>query len=254
MVSEHCSEVTMKTNLNYVSVVLVLSVCLHCSPIDIGAHTRGELNSINRIESAAKLLINLDESIEIFLQDEPTLTNHFYIGQTEISITNNSQSENEDREEKFSVILQDLSKIEDQIKEAISKANLNRQYRLVMRLRPLLSYVNHIHRNMEILRTRVVTIATLSNIAMTANEMVDQFADVMTSSLGLSTGIVHHKDKLSTVVSNSITKLNETFNVSTRPMQTTIHSNLAPEVTTTLSYTEEDSENFLKNIINQERK
>lgn len=245
---------TMKSNIHCaVHVTLVVLACVHSLysvPLQV-SQTSQEADSVDGVENTAKLLINLDQDIEKVLQ-APVL-GHFYLAQSEETLTNGSDS-NGDREEKFSLVLQDLTKIEDQIKDAISKANTNRQYRLVMRLRPLLSYVNHIHRNMEMLRTRVVAIATLSNLAVTVTEVLDQFGDVMTSSLGLSSGIVPPKDRVPATGSASVSKPSELPKASSEPAPTTPGSSPVPEAGTTLSYTEVDSENFLKKIINQEGK
>lgn len=149
--------------------------------------------SVDKIERAAKLLIDLDEVIERALETEKPAT--LYFAEESLNETASATS-NADREEKFSIVLQELDKIEEQIKETMSKANANRQFRLAMRLRPLVGYVGHLRRNMESLRTRVVAVATLSNLAITVNEVVDQFGDVMTSSVGLSTGIVPNPERV----------------------------------------------------------
>lgn len=219
--------------------------------------------SIEKIEGAAKLLINLDEIIERALETEKPAGLYFAD-----EILNETIASNADREEKFSIVLQELNQIEEHIKETMNKANANRQFRLVMRLRPLVGYVGHLRRNMESLRTRVVAVATLSNLAITVNEVVDRFGDVMTSSAGLSTGIVPNPERVrrpsrpqqqqsdvsldanihrriittTTTVENKAVSATTTKNNATQSSQSTI-----------LTSTEtNEHDNFLKKIIHEE--
>jgi hypothetical protein len=52
---------------------------------------------------------------------------------------------------------------------------------------------------MDLLRNRVVAVTTLSTIAFTVNEVVDQFADVMTSTLGMPPNLVIPSDRLTMI-------------------------------------------------------
>ena len=148
---------------------------------------------LDAIELTAKLLIDLDEKIEKCLETDTTVktVNKF----SQLYIPPNENEIASVREEKFSEVLRDLAKMETQIQEAIRQAQVNRRYQLVARLRPLLNYVTHIRRNMDLLRNRMVAVTTLSTIAFTVNEVVDQFADVMTSSFGLPGGVVVPGDR-----------------------------------------------------------
>ena len=164
--------------------------------------------TIDRIENIAKLLIGIDESVDREMEQQNIQMDHFYMQQPVSSVGNTdhqlaaeagtvSEDDNHPtassppgQEEKFSVVLADLKQVADTIREGISKANQNRQFRLVLRLRPLLNYVNQIQHNMEMLRTRVVAIATLSNLTESVSEVIDQFGDVMTSSLGLAGSLI----------------------------------------------------------------
>jgi len=140
-------------------------------------------SKLDPIEMTAKLLIDLDKKIEECLEIDRNVAINKY---TQLYIPPNENEIASAREEKFSEVLRDLSKMEKQIQEAINQANANRRYVVVARLRPLLNYVGHIRRNMDLLRSRVVAVATLSTIAFTVNEVIDQFGDVMTSSIGLA--------------------------------------------------------------------
>ena len=208
-------------------------------------------NLDDSVEKAANILIDLDQFIESSFNADATV-NQLYSSQNEQSDIQSL------REEKFSAVLQDLNKIETQIKEAIARANSNRQMRLVMRLRPLLSYVNHINRNMELLRARVVAVATLSNLSVTVNEVLDQFGDVMTSSMGMgasspsTTG--HHLPTPASSVPTQTSTSPKVTRSPTRPLQTDrVEMKSNPGVaTTTMTYNEvESAENFFKNIISQ---
>ncbi|CAG2161975.1 unnamed protein product [Oppiella nova] len=148
---------------------------------------------LDAIELTAKLLIDLDEKIEKSLETDTTVktVNKF----SQLYIPPNENEIASVREEKFSEVLRDLAKMETQIQEAIRQAQVNRRYQLVARLRPLLNYVTHIRRNMDLLRNRMVAVTTLSTIAFTVNEVVDQFGDVMTSSFGMPGGVVVPGDR-----------------------------------------------------------
>lgn len=164
------------------------------------------LTLLDPVEYAAKLLIDLDVKIEEFLtkskrkdanpvQEELEKTSaqdvfnpivvvhyqaHLYDNQgTPINHTNINQSIIKAREEKFSEVLKDLTQLEQQIHELIREANSKRRFAQAARLRSLLTYVGHIKRNLDLLRNRVVAIATLSTIAATVNEVVDRFGDVV---------------------------------------------------------------------------
>lgn len=194
-------------------------------------------------EKTAKLLISLDLSVEKALQSESTFLNNLYFAEaTEVSRSNVTEGTGS-KEEKFTLVLLDLVKIEETIKEAISKANANRQFRLVMRLRPLLSYVTHIHRNVEMLRTRLVAISTLSNLGVTVTEVLDQFTEVMSSSLGLGApNTVRQTTVLPSVKSTE------------SAVSTLASSTAVPEQTTTLPYAELEQESYLKSIISENNK
>lgn len=163
----------------------LVTVCLAIVlPYQLAALPLATPPDVDFVENAAKLLIDLDEAIQHITQPEPSL-DHFYLDQDIASVNNNVSVIDDHRQDKFASVSEDLAGIEEHIKIAITKANDNRQFRLVMRLRPLQSYVNHLRRNMETLRTRVVSVATLSNLAFTVNEVLDQFGDVMLNSINL---------------------------------------------------------------------
>lgn len=155
-------------------------------------------SNLDAIELTAKLLIDLDEAIEQCLQNDYSVRSPSKF--TQLYIPPNENEIASVREEKFSEVLRDLAKMETQIQEAIRQAQTNRRYALVARLRPLLNYVTHIRRNMDLLRNRMVAVTTLSTIAFTVNEVVDQFADVMTSNFGLPGGVVSLGDRVAVSV------------------------------------------------------
>ncbi|XP_054160225.1 uncharacterized protein LOC128958402 [Oppia nitens] len=179
--------------LLFVSLVIVFNL-LNFQPIIINCWPLND-QPLDAIELTAKLLIDLDEKIDKCLETEITAVktvnkfSQLYIPPNENEIANQ-------REEKFSEVLRDLAKMETQIQEAIKQAQANRRYQLVARLRPLLNYVGHIRRNMDLLRNRMVAVTTLSSLAFTVNEIVDQFADVMTSSFGFPGGVVALGDRV----------------------------------------------------------
>lgn len=80
---------------------------------------------------------------------------------------------------RFSQVMEDLNRLETQIRDAIARATANRQYRILSRLRPLLTLTRVIRRNMEVLRSRMVAVATMATLERLANDAVEQFADVM---------------------------------------------------------------------------
>ncbi|KAI2808427.1 hypothetical protein BLOT_006369 [Blomia tropicalis] len=246
-------------SLLFAVVCLIINESAWCRPLSSSTTIiRTKRDQLDQVENIARLLIQLDEDIDRILGDSIQL-DHFYFGD-DTPLVSNGVPNNGVREEKFSAVLQDLNKIEENIKEAITKANANRQYRLVMRLRPLLSYVNHIHRNMEMLRTRVVAIATLSNLSVTVTEVLDQFGDVMTGSMGLTGGNVPvkevpPKDAPNPLVSPAVEKKpDNTGNV--QPESTKLEAKSTPSTGTTsmyLSSTPIDADDYLKKIINPEK-
>jgi hypothetical protein len=171
--------------------------------------TENDEIKLDAIELTAKLLIDLDEKIEECLGVEKVKTVDKF---SQLYIPPNENEIASVREEKFSEVLRDLAKLETQIQEAITQANSNRRFLLVARLRPLLNYVTHIRRNMDLLRNRVVAVTTLSTIAFTVNEVVDQFADVMTSTLGMPPNLVLPSDRLTMI---PIKERNNTTDTST---------------------------------------
>ena len=155
-------------------------------------------SKLDGIELTAKMLIDLDQTIEKCLENDETIktVNKF----SQLYIPPNENEIASVREEKFSEVLRDLAKMETQIQDAIKQAQANRRYQLVARLRPLLNYVTHIRRNMDLLRNRMVAVTTLSTIAFTVNEVVDQFADVMTSTFAMPGGVVSLGDRVASAV------------------------------------------------------
>lgn len=143
-------------------------------------------DDLDPVELTAKLLIELDEKIEKYLEESNSSLKvkypQLYIPPNENEIANA-------REEKFSEVIKDLTSLENQIKDAINDAMSKRKYMLVSRLRPILTYVSYIRTNMDSLRSRVVAVAALSTIAANVNQVVDRFADVMTSADVLSGNI-----------------------------------------------------------------
>lgn len=186
----------------------------------------------DQLEMVAKLLIELDQQIE-------NSGEQLYYEQDQL------QENQVAKEEKFSVVLQDLAKIEQQIKDAIAKANSNRQLRLVMRLRPLLGYVGQIRKNMETLRVRVVTITTLTNLSVSVNDVLDQFGNAMLTNL-------------STVPVPTRLTITSTTTTSTTPVITTVTE--SPSTTTMVASPttarpevdpayEMDNANFFKKVL-----
>nr|XP_046912430.1 uncharacterized protein LOC124493395 [Dermatophagoides farinae] len=257
--------------------------------------------SIDPIETTAKLLIRVDELVEKLLaannnnnNDDSISGEHYYIsddhveassssssvvidddGDSKMAIDHNVNNQQVDesadsknqyqQEERFSVLLTDLKKIEEMIGIAIVKANLNRQYRLVMRLRPLQTYVQQIYRNLESLRARVVAIATLSNLAITVNDVLVQFGDVMTSSQIMSSGMIpkNPPPKILPGITNfsssnivpiavESTKTTTTNRIISESSSTKIVT--TTENPTTLSYVEVDAEHFFQNILSDHKK
>lgn len=251
-------------------------------------------DEIDPVENAAKLLIQLDQIVENAFNSDANVDvttsrsetvsdrnndHQLYVDNDNLGVPTQLyspdwQSKHQPRqEERFSSILDDLKQIETQIKEAILVANAKRQFRLVMRLRPLLSYITQVHRNMELLRTRVVAIATLSNISTTVNDVMIQFGDVMTSSSAMASGMLHQKPKNrdpqnsndeidgGTVGATSMKMFDVSQTSATTPIirsspnMYTSSSNNSGEASsmvsapTTLSYMEIDSETFFKNIL-----
>ena len=143
-------------------------------------------DDLDPVELTAKLLIELDEKIEKYLEESNSSLKvkypQLYIPPNENEIANA-------RDEKFSEVIKDLTSLENQIRDAINDAMSKRKYGLVARLRPILTYVSYIRTNMDSLRSRVVAVAALSTIAANVNQVVDRFADVMTSADGLSGNI-----------------------------------------------------------------
>ncbi|XP_027199531.1 uncharacterized protein LOC113793668 [Dermatophagoides pteronyssinus] len=266
----------------------------HANPIGTSEFSDNDddekLHSIDPIETTAKLLIRVDEMVEKLLaannnNDESISGEHYYISDDHVETPSSividedkqqvDDTKNQDQqEERFSVLLTDLKKIDEMIGIAIAKANLNRQYRLVMRLRPLQSYVQQIYRNLESLRARVVAIATLSNLAITVNDVLVQFGDVMTSSQIMSSGIISKNpppkilpgisnfsnDIVPMVTNESAKDEVENRNISesssslspstmTTAIATTNNDNL-----TTLSNIEVDAELFFQNILLDHKK
>jgi len=180
---------------------------------------------LDAIELTAKLLIDLDEKIEKCLEVETEKKVDKF---SQLYIPPNENEIASVREEKFSEVLRDLAKMEAQIQEAIKQANANRRHVLVARLRPLLTYVTHIRRNMDLLRNRVVAVTTLSTIAFTVTEVIDQFGDVMTSTFGMPGGVVVPGDRIGM---EAIKMANSATNTSPNPVAVPLPQN------TTTNYT-----------------
>ena len=182
-------------------------------------------SNFDAIELTAKLLIDLDETIEKCLENDYSVRSPSKF--TQLYIPPNENEIASVREEKFSEVLRDLAKMETQIQEAIKQAQTNRRYALVARLRPLLNYVVQIRRNMDLLRNRMVAVTTLSTIAFTVNEVVDQFADVMTSNFGLPGGVVSLGDRVAVSVlkEQSLNQSSSLSSTTDTPKQTTLKTN-----------------------------
>lgn len=239
----------MKLTLNFV--IATIAVFIVCFDLPIDANPIDTTGPNDSVEETAKLLIQVDEMIEKIAESQ-----HLYINNEEVTTP---AAEKIQEEERFSAILNDIKKIEEMIKEAIVKANSNRQYRLVLRLRPLLSYVNQIYRNMEQLRARVVAVATLSNLHSTVNDVLVQFADVVTSSSSLSTGILSKPNqniRITSVNSNvpSSAATTATTSASNNSRTTNVPSNkdASTPLSITTTSTLNNDEKFFKNFLELE--
>lgn len=234
----------MKSNATCTRRHLLLSLFSLVSFASVSGVVLSERQLVDVAEKTAKLLIGLDLSVEKALQSKSTPLNHLYFAEAaQVNLSNVTEEGMGSKEEKFTLVLLDLVKIEETIKEAISKANANRQFRLVMRLRPLLSYMTHIRNSVQMLRTRVVAISTLSNLGVTVTEVLDQFTEVMSSSLGLGApSTVRQTTVLPSVKSTE------------SAVSTLASSTAVSEQTTTLPYAELEQENYLKSIISENSK
>jgi hypothetical protein len=82
---------------------------------------------------------------------------------------------------RFQILLADLTRLEDNIRAGLSNAAANRQWRVWLRLNPILVLTRNIRRTTERLRSRMVYVSTLATMERLANEAVEQFANVALS-------------------------------------------------------------------------